>query len=81
MKNIKETVYNFKTKHKQGFIESEITLILKDYPNINMDKFNEALNGITAMRINNETVIYHCDIEKALYCGIENRELRIDEWV
>jgi len=41
-----------------------------------MDKFNSALIGITCMRINDETVIYHCDIDKALRCGVENRNLR-----
>ena len=28
------------------------------------------------MRINDETVIYHCDIDKALHRGVENRNLR-----
>lgn len=80
MEDIREKVYNFKTKNKEGFIQSEIDALLKDYPNINMDKFNSALMGITCMRINDETVIYHCDIDKALRCGIENRNLRIEEW-
>ena len=80
MKNIREKVYGFKTKNKEGFVKSEIDALLKDYPNINMDKFNSALMGITCMRINNETVIYHCDIDKALRCGIENRNLRGWEW-
>lgn len=77
---IKEKVYGFKTKNKEGFIKSEIEFLLKDYPNINMDKFNNALIGITCMCINDEIVIYHCDIEKALHCGIENRNLTPEEW-
>jgi hypothetical protein len=80
MKNIREKVYGFKTKHKEGFVRSEIDTLLKDYPNINMDKFNEALFGITCMMKDNEMVIYHCDVEKALHCGIENRGLRVCEW-
>ena len=52
----------------------------KDYPNINIDKFNSALRGITCMMINDEIVIYHCDIDKALCCGIENRNLSSWEW-
>jgi hypothetical protein len=80
MKNIREKVYSFKTKNKEGFVQSEIDSLLKDYPDINMDKFNSALMGITCMRINDETVIYHCDIDKALRCGVENRNLRSWEW-
>jgi hypothetical protein len=76
MENIREKVYSFKTKNKEGFVQSEIESLLKDYPNINMDKFNSALMGITCMRINDETVIYHCDIDKALHRGVENRNLR-----
>ena len=80
MENIKEKVYNFKTKNKQGFIQSEIDTLLKDYPGINMDKFNNAVMGVTCMVINGEITTYHCDIEKALRCGIENRKLRSWEW-
>jgi len=44
------------------------------FKNINEDKFNDALYGITVMVIDGETVIYHCDIELALACGLNNRE-------
>ena len=80
MENIREKVYNFKTKNKEGFVQSEIDTLLKDYQNINIDKFNSALRGITCMMINDEIVIYHCDIDKALRCGVENRSLRSWEW-
>lgn len=76
MKNIS----NYKTKNKEGFVQSEIADLLKSYPGIDMDKFNDALRGITCMRIDNETVIYHCDIEKALRCGFEKRNLTDEEW-
>lgn len=78
--NIADTVYNFKTKYKEGFTEPEITELLKQFPNINQRFFDGALMGITCMRINDETVIYHCDIEKAIRCGLENRNLRLGEW-
>ena len=76
MENIREKVYNFKTKNKEGFIQSEIDTLLKDYPKINLDKFNNALMGNTCMMVDDEIVMYHCDIEKALRCGVENRNLR-----
>jgi len=78
--NIKDKVYNYKTKHKYGFVRSEIEDLLKDYPDIDKSKFDDALYGITCMRIDDETVIYHIDIEKALYCGTEKRNLTQEEW-
>lgn len=80
MENIREKVYSFKTKNKEGFVQSEIDALLKEYPEVNMDKFNNALRGNTCMMLDNEIVMYHCDIEKALICGIENRNLSIGEW-
>ena len=40
---MKDKVYNFKTKHKQGFTNNEMKTLLQDYPDINMDKFNDAM--------------------------------------
>lgn len=80
MKDIHDKVYNFKTKNKEGFINTEIERLLKDYPDINMDKFNDALMGETCMMIDNEMVIYRCDIYNALLCGIQNRGLSITEF-
>jgi len=75
-----DLVYNYKTKYKQGFIQDEIEDILKNFPNINMDKFNNALNGITCIMEDDNMIIYHCDIETALKCGIENRDMYSYEW-
>jgi len=80
MATIRDKIYNFKTKHEEGFIQSEIDVLLKGYPDIDMDKFHNALMGITCMIRDEETIIYHCDIEKALYCGIEGRDLYSWEW-
>ena len=77
---LKSKVDNFKTEYPQGFIQSEITELLKDYPDINMDKFNDAMYGNTCMVIDNKIVTYHCDVELALRCGIENRDMKVDEW-
>jgi hypothetical protein len=78
--NIKEKVYNYPTKHKEGFLQSEIEELLKEYPNIDMEKFNSSLWGNTCMIKDDEMVQYHCDIEMALLCGIEKRDLRNYEW-
>ena len=78
--NIHELVYQYPTVHKEGFTQPEIKDLLKNFSHINMDKFDDALNGITCLYIHPHTVIYHHDIEKALECGVQNRDLGIDEW-
>lgn len=78
--NIKKVVNSFKTKNKEGFTESELKEFLKSYPEVNMDKFNNAMMGNTCMVIDNEIINYHCDVELALRCGLENRDPRPLEW-
>ena len=79
-KELKNLVFNYKTAHKRGFMDSEITELLKKFPNINMVKFNEALNGVTIMIINGVPITYHTDILKAIKCGIQDRNLKPYEW-
>lgn len=79
-KEIEDKIYSYKTKHKEGFLQTELDTLLLDYPNINMDKFNDALMGNTCMLKDDKIVQYHCDIYKALICGIENRGLTLNEW-
>lgn len=80
MNKIKDKVYNFKTKSEYGFTQSEMEELLKDYPNVNMDKFNNAMMGNTCMVIEGEVINYHIDVYHALLCGIENRGLKTHEW-
>lgn len=79
---IDEFVENYSTKYPEGFIKSEIEDILTNkYPNINKNKFNETLTGITCMMSpENELIIYHIDIYHAIICGLENRDLSVSEW-
>lgn len=77
---IRDVVYGYKTKHEEGFVQSEIDELLKNYPEIDMKRFNDALMGITCMLREKDVIVYHCDIEKALYCGLQNRRLSIYEW-
>ena len=80
-KEIEDKIYNFKTKYKEGLIKSEIEEVLKNYPNINMDKYNDAMMGNTCMMDEIDGfIIYHCDIVNAIICGLENRGLRFEEW-
>lgn len=79
-KEIRELVYNWPTKYKQGFTPSEKEEVLKHFPDINMEKFQNALFGNTCMIMGGEMITYHCDLELALICGTENRDPRYHEW-
>lgn len=80
-KEVKDLVHNYKTNSKYGFIQSEIDDVLKSFPQIKMEKFNNALYGITCMSDEDgNTIIYHCDIYHAILCGIEDRNLNFNEF-
>jgi len=73
---ITDIVLKFKTKYKVGFIQTETTELLKNFPSIDMKYFNEALNHITAICSKDDgIIIYKHDILKAVICGMESREL------
>jgi hypothetical protein len=78
--NIENMVYEYPTINKEGFIQSEIDKLLTWFPTINIEKFNDAMIGNTCIMINDEIINYHCDVYKALVCGFENRNLRLEEW-
>lgn len=82
---LKKKVYKFiekyPTKYKEGFIQTEVDAILKKFPEINQQMFDEALYGNTCMYNETDGLIqYHCDIQLAAVCGLENRELTVAEW-
>lgn len=79
-KKLKEKVYNYNTKYDIGYLPNEIDNLLEEYPNINKDKFDTALRGVTCQSKEGKLVIYYCDILLALKCGLENRDVRLYEW-
>jgi len=70
---ITERVNTYPTKHKEGFTPSEIDELLKEYPKVNMKKFNEALSGVTGMMIDGEFVTFHCDVELAIKRSVKKK--------
>ena len=76
-----ERVYNYKSKSEHGLIEAEIQDVLKDYPDCNMEKYNDAMMGNTCMVNDDKEVInYPCDVYSAILCGVENRDQMVQEW-
>lgn len=80
-KELEDLVYNYPTKHKWGFIESEQKDILSKFPNINMEKYKDAMMCNTCMLDEVDgIIIYHRDILLALKCGVQNRDMKLHEW-
>lgn len=78
-KNITNVVNNFPVKYEYGFTASEINTLLTEY-DLNEDLFYQKLGVNTCMVIEGQTITYHCDIEKALFCLVENRDENFLEW-
>jgi len=77
---LEKLVYNYPTKYSEGFIWEEQKELLKQFPNINQDKYWGAMKGNTCIMRNGHMVSYHCDILTALCCGIDNRNMTLEEW-
>ena len=81
MKNsVFDIVYKYPTKNREGFTKSEIEEVLKNFPNLNREFFNNALFGTTCMMIDNEMITYHCDIENAIICGLKGTNIGGIKW-
>ena len=78
-KNITNVVNNFPVKYEYGFTASEINTLLTEY-DLDEDLFYQKLGVNTCMVIEGQTITYHCDIEKALFCLVENRDENFLEW-
>lgn len=66
---------------ERGYTNSELVQILKDNPDIKEDKFWDALTGVTCMmNEDGEALIYHCDVNLAVDCGIKNINVNSWEW-
>ena len=73
--DIKSIVLETVTESHWGFNPDEVDELLKQFPDINMRKFNYALNGNTCMTIGGKMITYPCDLITALYCGMQNRDM------
>lgn len=79
--NLRDKIRNFPTKHKEGFLREEIEELLKDFPTINRQAFDESLLGITCVEVGESDLItYHCDIEYAIHNGYRNDDLQFIYW-
>lgn len=80
MKEVKDYISTFVTKYPHGFTNVEIEKVLENFPNVNREKFNNAMFGNTCAMIDGNVINYHTDVERAIRCGLENRNLTQEEW-
>jgi hypothetical protein len=78
-KEIQKLLDNYPPKYTHGFTNAEIQDITSKIPNINMEKVHEALKGNTCMIIDNNLINYHHDVKLAITCGVQNRDINIEE--
>ncbi len=78
---LEEIVYKYPTKHKHGFIQTELNEVMDLFENLNMDKWNSAMMGNTCIMDKDDGIItYHCDVLTGLKCALENRDQTLEEW-
>jgi hypothetical protein len=73
-------VYEFQKKNKEGFTSAELIELLKEYPDIDMKKYNNAMLCHTCPMIDGEIVFYTHDVAVAISCGIEKRDITQEEF-
>lgn len=84
VKDVEEYIYDFPTKYEEGFTGKEVDhikeLFTGMYPDFSKDAFLAAFRGNTCMVKEGVVINYHCDVVKAVLCGIENRDLKLSEF-
>ena len=63
---MKDIVYNFKTKYKEGFVNSELEELLKLFPKADKNKFIKSFVCNTCMVIDDEIIHYQEDVYYSL---------------
>jgi hypothetical protein len=79
-KSVYDIIYNYPTKYQMGFTNSEIEEVLKNFPNLNRQYYDNALYGTTCTIIDGETITYHCDIENAIIYGLRGTNIGGIKW-
>lgn len=79
----RERVNKFPRKYEEGFLNEEIEKLVQEISaetQFARDKFDAAMWGHTCLLKEEGIVIYPWDVEKAIECGLENRNLTVSEW-
>lgn len=71
---------DFKRQYKEGYTNDEIIQIFKNLDNADQNIFFDCLTGVTAVTVDGQILFYEIDIERAIKCSIEKRNLKDYEW-
>lgn len=71
---------NFTRKYKVGYTNDEVMQIFEGLINADEKIFFDCLNGVTATEIAGRILFYQIDIDNAIKCSIEKRNLKDYEW-
>ncbi len=79
-----ELIKNYDRKYYPSFTTKEkddiTSKALEMFPNMNMEKYDDAMMCLTCKIVDGDTLFYERDIRNALICAFENRDLTISEW-
>jgi hypothetical protein len=78
-KHLKEYIYEYPTKHKEGFTDSELLKIIYDL-HLGKGRFFDKLGVNTCMVIEEEIVLYHEDVLRTIRLIWERRDMYHYEW-
>lgn len=70
-----DKVYSFKKKYFTGFTKAELEALIEEFPNVNKDKFNEAMIGNACPIIDDEVIYYTYDVAAAIEKSLESASL------
>lgn len=62
---LQKVIYNYPTKHKEGFVTEEMFLLCKEL-GADVKLFNQNLGVNTVIKVKEEFVVYHTDVFRAM---------------
>lgn len=78
-KELEDKVYNYPTKHEEGFMREEMQALVNEM-NLNLASFYEKLGVNTGLMKGKDSITYHTDVLKGIVCVLENHEQNIFEF-
>jgi hypothetical protein len=70
--SIRRSVHDFKTCYSHGFVRSELDMLLSEYPELDIKKFNKILNANMVLIIQGDLVHLHDDVENAIISCLDH---------
>lgn len=80
-KEVTKIVMEYPTSNEIGFTSVEQALLLMThFDGIKLDRYYNSMLGSTKALIGNQGITYHSDIITGIMCGLEDRDIKTEEW-